>query len=153
MRALFYPFSLIALVTLFLVSCSGSDTPEPTPAAPGQFKFNIGTTVYTFSGDAYLNDGNFTIYGEDSLGKHEMLLMLDNVSGTQSLTKNSTRTGVYTLDGTNFYSTSGSGTITVNTTNKTVSGTFSFTGSNYSNDIQKSITNGTFTDLPYIILY
>jgi hypothetical protein len=130
------------------------------PTTPALFKVDFGGQTFTASStQAVITDG---------------LIVVSGVRGTKgemvSLAISATKVGTYTGDDiilsydpsadseftyNNFNDTDSNGTVTItsiNTTTKTISGTFNFTG--YWGDFESNLpsvafTNGSFTNIPY----
>ena len=138
------------------ISYAGGSTNPPTPGS-GVFTASVDGSPFTgVVSTAVLGSGLFTIQGIDATGKSISMSVEETTPGTYT---GSDVLLTYSDDPasddsySNLLNDSGTLTITsVDTTNHTISGTFSFTG-DYS-DVNagraaKRITNGVFTNVPY----
>jgi len=133
---------------------------DPTTAGPAVFTVDFGGKTFTAtSTQAVVADGVIVISGvRGSKGETVGLAITGSKVGTYSgdniiLSYDPSTDSEYTYN--NFDETESNGTVTItsiNTTTKTISGTFNFTG--YWGDTDANLpsvafTNGKFTDIPY----
>jgi hypothetical protein len=139
------------------ISYAGGTTPPVNPTGPGSFKVDIdGQPFVADEADAYLGSRGFSIGGYKDNGEKVYIILDTEETITPTTYTNASMTYSLEIHGNPGYNNSdNSGTLTIteiDTVNRTVSGTFSFTG-NYSEPAAglpaKELTNGVFTDVPY----
>ena len=161
--------AFVALLITSFTSCEneelgsgvGEGGNEENPEAP-LFKADFdGQTFSTTTVQAYISGGSITIVGSKSNGENFAFILDGTTPATYAANDNlvgySPAGSEYSYVGINpddEDSDTGSVIISsINTTNNTLSGTFSFTGywTNYDETVApKQFTNGVFTNIPFI---
>ena len=136
------------------ISYAGGTT-NPNPGA-GIFKADVDGAPFTaLTTTAVLGSGRLTIQGVDATGKSIDITAEDTTPGTYTevilaYSADATSDNAYS----NIFNDTGTLTITsIDTVNRTITGTFSFKGDYTDTDANlpsKMITNGVFTNLPYV---
>jgi hypothetical protein len=140
----------------------GGENPGENPGTTGVFKADFdGQTFTTNTTMAYISGGSIIMNAVKTNGESFSMILDGTTPGTYPANPNligySPAGSEYAFIGTHptdENANTGSIIVTsVNTTNNTISGTFSFTGywSDYDDDsvAPKQFTNGVFTDIPY----
>ncbi|MEM6516681.1 MAG: DUF6252 family protein [Bacteroidota bacterium] len=155
-------FLFLILTSIFSCSDDGGENVDTSPS----FSYNLdGDTITLTTFSAFVFNGNIGITGQDVDGNNTISIGLAADSeGTFAITTDPNNTSpipalAYIPMGTSSLGAfvadpnqSGSGTLTisnVDTANETISGTFSFTGSNNLSSVSFEIENGIFNNIPY----
>ena len=145
------------------INLNPSNPPGPTPNNPGVFKVDIDGQTYTASATTvFITGGSIQISAVRAQGDSFGILLSGNTAATYQAHENliaynpaGSEYGYWGVNPDNPNSSTGTITVTnIDTANKRISGTFSYTGY-WSDDLAtgfapKSFTNGVFTNLPYV---
>ncbi|MBF0694688.1 MAG: hypothetical protein IR153_06495 [Flavobacterium sp.] len=174
----YFSLFLLGLSSLFITSCSDVEPidpnvvinePGPNPGNPGNpvpagiFKVDIDGVPFTTSNTmVYISGGSIILNAYGPQGNSFAFLLDGTTTGSYAANDNivaytpaGSEAGYWGNHPTDPTANTGSVIITsINTTAKTISGTFSYTGY-WSDDSvpaapQMTFTNGTFTNLPYV---
>jgi hypothetical protein len=148
-----------------IINPENPDNPNPDNPVPGQFKVDIDGTTYTTSTTlVYITGGSIQLTAIRPQGDSFGFLLGGTTAGTYaangpnnlvSYTPAGSEYGYWGTNTDDENANTGSVIVTsVNSTNHTISGTFSYTGY-WSDDTAtgiapKHFTNGSFTNLPYV---
>jgi hypothetical protein len=158
-------YSSIALLIGF-ASCKKETSIEGGNFSSGNFTARIDGVEWAASSTkegASINNGTITISGISVDNKEISISIADSVAGTYTLDQTSGSFGAYAnIDSSGLYAfftnlgtgpTQAGGTVTITSidpASKTISGTFSFKVFRDIDGQQKTITNGVFTNIPYV---
>ena len=164
------PQLILLFITTLIASCTyepvdGSVEPDPDSGGNGEsgvFKADFNGSTWTAKETEAIISGNFIqIAAINSKGENFGIMIEGSTAGTYAANVNivsyspaGTEYGYLAINDNNPTENTGSVIITsINTTNKTISGTFHFKG--YWSDVPNTkapitFTNGVFKDIPYI---
>jgi Family of unknown function (DUF6252) len=158
------PYYLLFAVIFYLASCTKEVSEEhgTSPVVPGSGNFTATISGTAWSADslqmALVGNGVVNISGLAKTGEQISMILPSFKTGTYTVNSNSSGYALYVNFNdpqgnvylSNVGSSSGSVVISkIDTVNKVISGTFSFSVTNSVDMTVKTITNGSFNNIPY----